>query len=72
MNNLIKDNKIGVKDIVDSRICPSCFDKKHNHILYGDNSKRMLYEDEQIESLFTGNPRTSDMLHLVLKNIIKI
>lgn len=54
---LINDKKIGVKDIVDSAICPTCFDK-NNNVLYGDNSDKMLYEDEDIECFLVGNPRS--------------
>lgn len=56
---LINDKKIGVKDIVDSSICPTCFDENNNHILYGDNSDKMLYEDEDIECFLVGNPRSN-------------
>ena len=28
---LIKSGKVGVADIVDSGICPTCFDKQNNH-----------------------------------------
>ena len=37
---LIKNGTIGVADIVDSGICPTCFDKENNHILYGNNESR--------------------------------
>ena len=46
---LIKSGKVDVADIVDSGICPTCFDKKNNHILYGDNTDKMIFE--------VGNPR---------------
>ena len=54
---LIKNGKVGVADIVDSGICPTCFDKENNHILYGDNSSKMIYEDELFECFLVGNPR---------------
>lgn len=57
--NLIKDKKIDVADIVDAGICPTCFDKENNHILYGDNKDKMLYEDEDFECFLVGNPRSN-------------
>ena len=56
---LINDKKIGIKDIVDSGICPTCFDKENNHILYGDNTDKMLYEDDLVECFLVGNPRSN-------------
>ena len=55
--NLIKDGKVGVADIVDSGICPTCFDKENNHILYGDNKDRIIFEDNKFECFLVGNPR---------------
>ena len=54
---LIKKGKVGVSDIVDSGICPTCFDKMNNHILYGDNKDKIIYEDELFECFLVGNPR---------------
>jgi len=55
--NLVKDGKVTVADIVDSGICPTCFDKQNNHVLYGDNSNKMIYEDDKFECFLVGNPR---------------
>ncbi len=54
---LIKNGKVAVADIVDSGICPTCFDKQNNHILYGDNTDRMIFEDDNFECFLVGNPR---------------
>lgn len=54
---MIENKEIAAKDLTDSGICPTCFDKKHNGILYGDNSSKMLYEDEEFECFLAGNPR---------------
>lgn len=56
---LIKEGKIGVADIVDSGICPTCFDRKYNNILYGNNVDKILYEDENIECFLVSNPRAN-------------
>ena len=47
--NLISDGKVGVVDIVDSGICPTCFDKINNHVLYGNINDKIIYEDEDFE-----------------------
>ncbi len=44
-------------ELVDMGICPTCFDRQHNHALYGDNSHTLIYEDADIECFFVGNPR---------------
>ena len=54
---MIKENRISVADVVDSGICPTCFDKRNDHILYGDNKDRMLYEDDKFECFLVENPR---------------
>ena len=54
---MIKNKEIGAADLTDSGICPTCFDKEHGHILYGDNSDKMIYEDDKYECFLIGNPR---------------
>ena len=43
--------------LTDAGICPTCFNKEHNNCLYGDNSDKVLYEDEDVEIFLVGNPR---------------
>ena len=57
--NLIKNGEVDVADIIDSGICPTCFDKENNHILYGDNSNKMIFENEIFECFLVGNPRAN-------------
>lgn len=54
---LIRAKKVGIADLIDSGICPTCFDKRHNHILYGDKSNKMIFEDDRFECFLIGNPR---------------
>ena len=54
---LIKKGKVSAADLTDSGICPTCFNKSNNDVLYGDNSSKMLYEDNEIECFLVGNPR---------------
>ena len=49
--------KLSVKELIDMGVCPTCLDRKYNGAIYGDSSKLKLYEDEDIECLFVGNPR---------------
>lgn len=44
-------------ELVDLGICPTCFDRENGGALYGDNSDKLLYQDEDIECFFVGNPR---------------
>lgn len=55
--NLIKNKQIGVSDFIDSGICPTCFDKQNNYILYGNNSNKIIYEDLNFECFLVSNPR---------------
>ena len=41
----IKNKEITRDDFLDSNICATCFDRENNHILYGDDKKRTIYED---------------------------
>ena len=56
---MIKKGKVTVTDIVDSGICPTCFDKENGNILYGDNEGKMIYEDDMFECFLVGNPRAN-------------
>ena len=59
IKQLIIDNKISVADIIDAGICPTCFDKENNNILYGSKEDKMIYEDELFECFLAGNPRAN-------------
>lgn len=68
---LIKSKKITVADIVDSGICPTCFDKKNNNILYGDNKDTMIYEDDKFECFLAKKPRADGHTIISTKNHYK-
>jgi histidine triad (HIT) family protein len=55
----IISKEVTVADVVDSGICPTCFDKENNHVLYGDNTDKMIYEDDDFEAFLVGNPRAN-------------
>ena len=54
----VKNREYQVGDLIDLGICPTCFDKENNHILYGDNRDKMLYEDNDIEVFFDSHPKS--------------
>ena len=49
--------KLSPAQLVDLGICPTCFDRKNGGALYGDNSDKLLYRDEDLECFLVGNPR---------------
>lgn len=54
---LIKRGEVTAANLVDSGICPTCFDKQNGHILYGDSQGKMIFENDRLECFFVGNPR---------------
>ena len=68
---LLEKKEISVADIVDSGICPTCFDKEHNHAIYGNNEDKMLYEDDILECFFVGNPRANGHVAISTKKHYK-
>lgn len=49
--------KLSPGELTDMGICPTCFNRENGGAIFGDNSDRLLYEDEDIECFFVGNPR---------------
>lgn len=69
--NLIKNEKISVADFVDSGICPTCFDKQNKHVLYGNNTDKMIFENDKFECFFVGNPRAEGHVLISTKKHFK-
>mgnify|MGYP004654670657 CR=1 FL=1 len=59
--------KLSPGELTDMGICPTCFDRENGGALYGDNSDKMLYKDEDIECFFVGNPRADG--HMCISTI---
>ena len=59
--------KLSPGELTDLGICPTCFNRENGFVLYGDNSDKMLYEDEDIECFFVGNPRAEG--HMCISTI---
>lgn len=53
--------------LTDLGICPTCLNRKYNGALYGDNTNTLIYEDEDIECFFVGNPRADG--HMCISTI---
>ena len=56
---MIKLGEVGARELTDSGICPTCFNKDNAHVLYGDISDKILFEDDDIECFLVGNPRAN-------------
>ena len=69
--NLIKEGKITAGDLTDAGICPTCFDRANNNALYGDNSDKIIYEDDNFECFLVGNPRANGHVAISTKKHFK-
>lgn len=56
---LIKEGKVTMADLTDSGICPTCFDKDNDYVLFGNNEDKMIYENDDFECFLIGNPRAN-------------
>lgn len=56
---MIVDKKITAADLTDSGICPTCFNKEHSNVLYGNMEDKIIFENEFIECFLVGNPRAN-------------
>ena len=43
--------------LTDRGICPTCYNREHGNVLYGDCSDELLYENDLFECMLIGNPR---------------
>ena len=59
--------KLSPGELVDLGICPTCFNRRHNGAIFGDNSDKLLYEDHEIECFFFFFPRADG--HMCISTI---
>ncbi len=59
--------KLSPGELTDMGICPTCFNRECGGAFYGDNSDKLIYEDEDIECFFVGNPRAPG--HMCISSI---
>lgn len=52
-----REEKLTAGELTDNGICPTCYDRTHDHCLYGDPAEKMLYENELFECCLIGAPR---------------
>lgn len=57
MNNDQELLKLSPGQLVDLGICPTCFNRSHGGVLYGDTHETLLYADCDIECFLVKNPR---------------
>ena len=68
---LITEEFIRDTDLIDSGICPVCFNQKHNQILYGNAEEMLLYEDDDYQCLYVDKPRSNGHIMIVSKKHFK-
>lgn len=57
--------------LVDSGICPTCHNREHGNVLYGDCSDKLLFENELFECMLVGNPRAPGHTAIISKQHYK-
>lgn len=68
---LIKEGKVTNRELTDSGICPTCFNKTHDGVLFGDDSEMIVYEDDILECFLVGNPRAKGHVAVSTKKHFK-
>ena len=54
---MLEEKKIKAKDLTDSGICPTCFNKESNGAVFGDDTDKTIYENDKFSVFLVGNPR---------------
>ena len=67
----IKEGKVTNRELTDSGICPTCFNKTHDGVLFGDDSEMIVYEDDILECFLVGNPRAKGHVAVSTKKHFK-
>ncbi len=58
-------------ELVDMGVCPTCYDKAHGGCVYGNQTERMLFENDDFECLLISNPRAPGHAIISTKNHYK-
>lgn len=58
--------KLTARELTDKGICPTCYDREHNNCVFGDNSDKVIYENELFECFLCGNPRADG--HMIISS----
>lgn len=67
MKSVEELSKLTPGELVDLGICPTCFNREHNGVIYGDDSETLIYKDSDIECFLAGNPRADG--HMCISTI---
>ena len=68
---MLKEKKIKAKDLTDSGICPTCFNKENNGVVFGDDTDKTIYEDDKFTCFLIGNPRAEGHMAISTKKHYK-
>ena len=68
---LINDGKVSAADLTDSGICPTCFNRENDNVLYGDNEDKIIFENDKFECFLVGNPRADGHMAISTKKHFK-
>ena len=68
---MLKEQKIKAKDLTDSGICPTCFNKENNGVVFGDDTDKTIYEDDKFTCFLIGNPRAEGHMAISTKKHFK-
>lgn len=60
-------HQLTAKELTDSGICPTCYDRQHEYCLYGYHPERTIYENNDFECFLAGNPRSRG--HIIISSI---
>ena len=58
-------------ELVDLGICPTCYDRSHDHCLYGDSTENTLYENDLFTCVLIGGPRAPGHACIISKEHYK-
>ena len=58
-------------ELSDRYICPTCYDRSHNHVLYGDPAETTLYENDLFTCVLIGAPRAPGHCCIISKEHYK-
>ena len=49
--------KLTAAILTDRGICPTCYDREHDGIVFGDSTDKILYSNQDFTCMLVGNPR---------------
>lgn len=58
--------KISVGELIDNGICPTCYDREHDHCVFGCHPERTIFENDRWSCFFEGMPRAQG--HVIISS----